>query len=40
MQNIEVLSHHIKEDVCHTRPRYREGKKPKGVKVNLFFRMN
>lgn len=33
MQTPEVLSHHVKEDVCHTRPRYREGRKKKGVKV-------
>jgi hypothetical protein len=26
-------AHHVKEDVCHSRPKYREGKKPKGVKV-------
>lgn len=30
---MEVLPHHIKPNVCLTRPKYREGKIPKAVKV-------
>ncbi|CAF0775332.1 unnamed protein product [Brachionus calyciflorus] len=30
---MEVLPHHIKPEVCHTRPKYRQGKIPKAVKV-------
>jgi hypothetical protein len=31
-----IPGHHIKQDVCNTRPKYREGRKPKGVKVGIF----
>jgi hypothetical protein len=34
---MEIEQHHIKSEVCTTRPKYREGKKPKVVKVNIFF---
>ena len=33
LKTIDVLPHHIKEEVCLTRPKYRDGRKPKGVKV-------
>lgn len=33
----EIPLHHIKEDVCLTRPRYRDSKKPKVVKVNIYY---
>ncbi|XP_028672930.2 RNA-binding protein 48 [Erpetoichthys calabaricus] len=32
-QNSEVYKHHHQKDVCFTRPKYREGRKPKAVKV-------
>lgn len=32
---MEVLPHHLKNQVCQTRPKYREGKVPKTVKVQL-----
>lgn len=32
---MEVLQHHIKQEVCLTRPKYREGRIPKVVKVSL-----
>lgn len=30
---MQVLPHHVKPEVCYTRPTYREGKVPKAVKV-------
>lgn len=28
-----IRAHHYQQQVCATRPRYREGRKPKAVKV-------
>lgn len=30
---MEVQPHHIKTEPCYTRPKYRDSKKPKNVKV-------
>jgi hypothetical protein len=30
---MDIEPHHIKSEPCTTRPKYREGKKPKVVKV-------
>ena len=36
---MEIQKHHIKSEPCYTRPKYREGKIPRSVKVliNLTF---
>ena len=36
---MEVQAHHVKTEICATRPIYREGKIPKSVKVSLDLRL-
>ena len=34
---MEVQPHHIKPEVCYTRPKYREGKTRKVVRVKYIY---
>lgn len=36
----KVYKHHEQQSVCHTRPKYRDGRRPKAVKVSMMSLQN